>query len=105
MNLYNHLGLYRLILIRSYTYSGITLMVDLSLFGSTRRYYKLILVLRILYLFYEVYMVLRDLYGSYGSYSCAKVPVGTMSRNRSGSYHIQGQIRYKVRPNFYRYGH
>ena len=78
---------------------------------------KLILVLRILYLFYEVYpglmelilvlqnlymyfksytcnteliLVLRNLYGSYGSYSCAKVPVGTMSRNRSGSYHLQG---------------
>ena len=81
---------------------------------------KLILVLRILYLFYEIYpglkelipvlqnlymyfksytcnkeliLVLRNLYGSYGSYSCAKVPIGTMSQNRSGSYHIQGQIR------------
>ena len=61
MNLYNHLGLYRLILIRSYTYSGITLMVDLSLFGSTLRYYKLILVLRNLYLFYEVYHGLTGL--------------------------------------------
>ena len=37
--------------------------------------------------------VLQSIYLSYGSYSCAKVPVGTMSRNRSGSYHIQGQIR------------
>ena len=81
---------------------------------------KLMLVLRILYLFYEVYpgltelilvlqnlymyfksytcnteliLVLRNLYGSYGSYSCAKAPIGTMSRNRSGSYHIQGHIR------------
>ena len=37
--------------------------------------------------------VLQSIYLSYGSYSCAKVPVGTMSRNISGSYHIQGQIR------------
>ena len=37
--------------------------------------------------------VLQSIYLSYGSYSCAKVPVGTMSRNRLGSYHIQGQIR------------
>ena len=37
--------------------------------------------------------VLQSIYLFYGSYSCAKVPVGTMSRNRSGSYHIQGQIR------------
>ena len=37
--------------------------------------------------------VLQSIYLSYGSYSCAKVPVGTMSRNRSGSYHIQGQIK------------
>ena len=36
-------------------------MVDLSLFGRTRRYYKLILVLRILYLFYEVYPGLMGL--------------------------------------------
>ena len=60
-------------------------------------------------MFYEVYPgltgLIRDLYGSYGSYSCAKVPVGTMSRNRSGSYHLQGQIRYKVISDFYRYGH
>ena len=37
--------------------------------------------------------VLQSIYLSYGSYTCAKVPVGTISRNRSGSYHIQGQIR------------
>ena len=62
---------------------------------------KLILVLRILYLYYEVYpglieliLVLRSLFLSYrtytgltelilsyGSYPCAKVPVGTISRN------------------------
>ena len=57
-------------------------------------------VFQILYMSYRAYtyltdliLVLRNLYLSYGSYSCAKVPVGTMSRNRSGSYHIQGQIR------------
>ena len=44
--------------------------------------------------FTELILVLRNLYGSYRSYSCAKVPVGTMSRNRSGSYHLQGQIRF-----------
>ena len=41
----------------------------------------------------ELIHVLQSIYLSYGSYSYAKVPVGTMSRNRSGSYHIQGQIR------------
>ena len=57
------------------------------------------LVLQSIYLSYETYtslteliLVLQNLYWSYGSYSCAKVPVGTISRNRSGSYHIQGQI-------------
>ena len=61
-------------------------MVDLSLFGSTRRYCKSYTGTSYLIL------VLRSISWSYGSYSCAKVPVGTMSRNRSGSYHIQGQI-------------
>ena len=61
-------------------------MVDLSLFGSTRRYYKTYTGTSYLIL------VLRSISWSYGSYSCAKVPIGTMSRNRSGSYHIQGQI-------------
>ena len=37
--------------------------------------------------------VLQSIYLSYGSYSCAKVHVGTMSRNGSGSYQIKGQIR------------
>ena len=37
--------------------------------------------------------VLQSIYLSYGSYTCVKVPVGTISRNRSGSYHIQGQLR------------
>ena len=52
------------------------------------------------YMYYRTYTcisdlihVLQSIYLSYGSYSCAKVPIGTMSRNRSGSYHIQGQIR------------
>ena len=85
MNLYNHLGLYRLILIifRSYNYSGITLMVDLSLFESTRRYYKtytgtsyLILVLRSISWSYGTYTcitelihVIQNLYLSYGTYT------------------------------------
>ena len=69
---------------------------------------ELIHVFQILYMSYRVYtcltdlilvlltdliLVLHNLLLSYGSYSYAKVPVGTMSRNRSGSYHIQGQIR------------
>ena len=61
-------------------------MVDLSLFGSTCRYYKTYTGTSYLIL------VLRSISWSYGSYSYAKVPVGTMSRNRSGSYHKQGQI-------------
>ena len=55
---------------------------------------------QILYVYYGTYtclteliLILQNLYGSYESYSCAKVPVGTMSWNISGSYHIQGQIR------------
>ena len=59
----------------------------------------LILVLRNLYLSYgsytgltELMHVLQNLYWYFGSYSFAKVPVGTMSRNRSESYHIEGQI-------------
>ena len=61
---------------------------------------ELIHVFQILYMSYRVYtcltdliLVLQNLLLSYGSYSCANVPVGTMSRNRSRSYHIQGQIR------------
>ena len=57
-------------------------------------------VFQILYMSYrvstcltELILVLRNLLLSYGSYSCAKVPVGTISRNRSGSFHIPGQIR------------
>ena len=54
---------------------------------------ELIHVFQILYMYFRVYTCLTDLilvlqnlllYISYGSYSCAKVPVGTMSRNRSG---------------------
>ena len=67
------------------TYTGIT---------------ELILVLRNLYWSHGTYtdlteliLVFQDLLLSYGSYSCVKVPVGTISRNGSGSYHIQGQIR------------
>ena len=52
------------------------------------------------FMYYRTYTYISDLihllqsiYLSYGSYACAKVPVGTISRNRSGSYHIQGRIR------------
>ena len=61
---------------------------------------ELIHVFQILYMSYRAYtgltdliLVLQNLFLSYGSYSCAKVSVGTISRNRSGSYHIQGQIK------------
>ena len=42
--------------------------------------------------FTEHIHVFQILYLSYGSYTCAKVPVGTISRNRSESYHLQGHI-------------
>ena len=45
----------------------------------------------LMHVFQVLYMSYR--YLSYGSYACAKVPVGTISRNRSRSYHIQGRIR------------
>ena len=60
---------------------------------------ELIRVLRNLYWYFGAHTgisdligVLQNLYLCYGSYSCAKVPLGTMSWNRSGSYHIEGQI-------------
>ena len=60
---------------------------------------ELIRVLRNLYWYFgahtgisDLIRVLQNLYLCYRSYSCAKVPVGTISRNRSGSYHIEGQI-------------
>ena len=86
-------------------YRGITerILVLRNLFLYLRSYARLtehILVLRNLYWSYGTYtdlteliLVLQDLLLSYGSYSCVKVPVGTISRNGSGSYHIQGQIR------------
>ena len=74
---------------------------------------KLIHVFQILHVYYGTYTGLTELifvYRTYscltdlilelqnsflyfGSYSFAKVPIGMISRNRSGSYHIQGQIR------------
>ena len=60
----------------------------------------LIHVFQILYMSYRAYtyltdliLVLQNLLLSYRSYSFAKVPVGTISRNRSESFHTQGQIR------------
>ena len=86
-----------------YTYTTELIHVFLILYMYYRVYTcltELILVLRNLYWSYgthtgltELILILRNLYWSYGTYSCAKVPVGTMSRNRSGSYHIQGRIR------------
>ena len=75
-------------------------------------YYRLIHVFQILHVYYETYtgptelifvyrtyscltdliMVLQNSFLYFGSYSFVKVPVGTMCRNRSGSYHIEGQI-------------
>ena len=79
------------------------ILVLRNLFLYFRSYAHLtehILVLRNLYWSYGTYtelteliLVLQNLLLSYGSYSCVKVPVGTISRNGSGSYHIQGQIR------------
>ena len=69
-------------------------------FRSSRCITELIHVFQILYMSYRAYtgltdliLVLHNLFLSYGSYSCAKVSVGTISRNRSESYHIQGQIK------------
>ena len=69
-------------------------------YGSYISLTELILVLRNLYWSHGTYtdlteliLVLQNLLLSYGSYSCVKVPVGTISRNGSGSYHLQGHIR------------
>ena len=87
------------------TYTGLTelILVLRNLYWYYRTYIsltELILVLRNLYWSHGTYtnlteliLVLQDLLLSYGSYSCVKVPVGTISRDGSGSYHIQGQIR------------
>ena len=87
------------------TYTGLTelILVLRNLYwyyGTYISLTELILVLRNLYWSHGTYtdlteliLVLQDLLLSYGSYSCVKVPVGTISRNGSGSYHIQGQIR------------
>ena len=69
-----------------------------------------ILVLRILYLHYGTYtcltdliLILQNLFLYFGSHTGAKVPVGTISRNKSESYHKQGQIR--LMQIHIRYGH
>ena len=88
---------------RAYTYLTELILILRSIYWSYRTWtciYDLIHVLQSIYLSYGTYtdlteliLVLQDLLLSYGSYSCVKVPVGTISRNGSGSYHIQGQIR------------
>ena len=101
---------------RAYTYLTELILILRSIYWSYRTWtciYDLIHVLQSIYLSYGTYTdltkhilvlqnldmisdlihVLQSIYLSYGSYPCAKVSVGTMSRNRSGSYHIQGQIR------------
>ena len=60
---------------------------------------ELILVYRTYSCLTDLILVLQNRFLYFRSYSFAKVPVGTISRNRSGSYHIQ------VRSDFYRYGH
>ena len=69
-----------------------------------------ILVLRILYLHYgtctcltDLILVLQNLFLYFESHTGAKVPVGTISQNKSESYHIQGQIR--LMQIHIRYGH
>ena len=89
---------------RAYTYLMELILILRSIYWSYRTWtciYDLIHVLQSIYLSYRTYtdlteliLVLQDLLLSYGSYSCVKVPVGMISRNESGSYHIQGQIRH-----------
>ena len=87
------------------TYTGLTELI--LVFRILYMYYitytcisDLIHVFQILCMSYRVYicltdliLVLQNLLLPYESYSCAKVPVGTIIRNGSGSYHIQGHIR------------
>ena len=88
-------------------------MILFLYFGSYTCITKHVLVLRILYLCYITYsyisgliLVLQNLFLSYGSYTCVTELIlvfqilflceGTRrydNRNRSESYHIQGQIR------------
>ena len=87
------------------TYTGLTelILVLRNLYwyyGTYISLTELILVLWNLYWSHGTYtdlteliLVLQNLLLSYRSYSCVKVPLGTISRNGSGSYHIQGQIR------------
>ena len=72
-------------------------------FGFYTCIIELIHVFQILHVYFGTYTGLTELilefritYWFFGSYSFAKVPVGTISRNRSGSYHIQGQITYSL---------
>ena len=51
----------------------------------------------------DLILVLQNLFLYFGSHTGAKVPVGTISRNKSESYHIQGQIR--LMQIHIRYGH
>ena len=101
---------------RSYMYITELILVLRNLywyFGSYTCITELIHVFQILHVYYGTYtcltelifvyrtyscltdliLVLQNLFLYFGSYSFAKVPVGTMSRNRSESYHIQGRIR------------
>ena len=80
------------------TYTDLTelILVFWILYGYYRTYtciLDLTCILRNLYLSYGTYICVQDLFLSYRSYTCVKVPVGTMSRKRSGSYHLPGRIR------------
>ena len=88
---------------KTYTGTSYIILVLRSIswsYGTYTCITEFILVFQILSWYYSTYTcisdlihVLQNLYLSYGSYSYAKVPVGTMSQNISGSYHIEGQIR------------
>ena len=101
--------------LRSYMYITELILVLRNLywyFGSYTSFTELIHVFKILHVYYgthtgltelifvyrtyscltDLILVLQNSFLYFGSYSFVKVPVGTMCRNRSGSYHIEGQI-------------
>ena len=58
-------------------------------YGTYTGLTELIFVYRTYSCLTDLILVLRNLFLYFRSYSFAKVPVGTIIRNRSGSYHIQ----------------
>ena len=101
-NLYLSYGTYILVLRNLYWYFGsYTCITELiHVFQILHVYYGTYTYLTELIVVYKTYscltdliLVLQNLFLYFGSYSFAKVPVGTIIQNGSGSYHIQGQIR------------